>query len=1430
MNDFHPVVARWFKQTFERPTDMQLAAWRSIQTHRHTLIAAPTGSGKTLAAFLTSIDSLVCMQQELNDEVKIIYVSPLKALSNDIHRNLELPLGGIQQLRKSSDDATANTSAITSAVRTGDTTQSARARMLRKPPHILVTTPESLYILLTSESGRQMLSTANTVIIDEIHALAGNKRGAHLALSLERLQAVCAIPLKRIGLSATQKPIESIARFLAGKHKPQCNIVDRGHNRDSDLAIEVTASPLESVMTYEAWGEVYDSLCALIKEHRTTLIFVNTRRLAERMAKALAERLDTDAVTAHHGSLAKEHRLQAEQRLKQGSLRALVATASLELGIDIGDVDLVCQIGSPRSISVLLQRVGRSGHRIDGKPKGRLFPTTRDELVECIALLDAARRGELDRIKICRDALDVLAQQIVAEVSAGEYQLDYLFQLFRNAWPYHAMPRKKFDQVVQMLAEGYSTRRGRRAAYLHLDAVNQRIRPRKGARLTAITNGGTIPNMFDYDVILQPDGLQIGTLNEDFSFESMPGDIFQLGNTSYRIIKIEPSKVLVEDARGQPPNIPFWFGEVPGRSDELSTAVAGLRKQVGEWLAHGVESTRRLSIERYDLSPVVADQLIDYLAEAHAALGVLPDDHTVIFERFFDQAGDQHLVVHSSFGSRVNRAWGLALRKRFCRKFNFELQAAALEDTLVLSLSSTHSFALDQVVGYLKSKNVRDLLKQALLDSPMFPTHWRWNATIALAVRRFSSGKKTPAQFQRSDAEDLVAVVFPDQIACLENIAGDREIPDHPLINQTLYDCLNELMDIERLENVLADIEQGRIGFVCRDLSAPSALAQEVLTSRPYAFLDNAPAEERRTQLVHARRFVNPEGAAALGQFDAAVIEEVRREAWPQVRDVDELHDALLIAAMIKESEANESWRHWFDLLIADKRATQVNIDGFHHWVAAERLYWVMQVYPQITMSPPIEAVAIESVDEQHALVELLRCRLQVSGPITLTELADFYCKSKSVVETALVKLENEGYVMRTILLESEQEQWCERGLLARIHQRTLKQMRKQIGQVSIAGFMKFLFRWQGMDDEDVIEFEGDRALNTTLDQLEGVEVPCAAWESSVLPSRLSGYSTIWLDKLCQTGLITWIRLNPARSGTQSGPLSNSPVALMSRRQLGYWQLFCHDGLHHSEIQSPVDQRVFNYLQQSGAQFFDDIVDMTGLLNTQVEQSLAHLAAGGFVSCDSFAGLRLLVKPAVVKRGSRRHYRRSAYSDSTSRLQQAGRWSVVNRDSHTKDREEAVMHLAKALLRRYGVVFRKLLKCESNVPPWRDLLMTYRRLEARGDVRGGRFVAGFSGEQFALPEAVGLLRKMERSQESQEVAISAADPLNLTGIVLPGERVPAVISNRLLFLGGKLVATQVAGEIKWFDQLDSAKRWAATQKLKGTTTTKKYQHRISGLR
>jgi ATP-dependent Lhr-like helicase len=1456
---FHPAVRAWFASAFNAPTPAQVEAWPAIKAGRHALVAAPTGSGKTLSAFLAAIDALVRegVEHGLRDETQVVYVSPLKALSNDIQKNLEAPLAGI---RAELDQRGLPDVEIRTWVRTGDTPQSERESMRRRPPHIVVTTPESLYILLTSKSGRKMLATTRTVIVDEIHALAPNKRGAHLALSLERLQALAGREQVRIGLSATQKPIAAVAQFLVGDRGDGCTIIDTGHVRRRDLAIELPSAPLEAVMSGDVWTEVYDRLAELVREHRTTLIFVNTRRLAERAARHLSERIGDQYVTAHHGSLARDQRLDAEQRLKRGELRALVATASLELGIDIGDVDLVCQIGSTRSIAAFLQRVGRSGHAAGGVPKGRLFPLSRDELCESAALLDAVRRGELDRLELPAKPLDVLTQQIVAEVALQEWKEDELFALYRQATPFRELTREEFAEVVRMLSEGFHSKRGRSNAHLHRDAVNGLLRGRRGAALAAVTSGGTIPDTADYTVLLEPQAQVVGTVNEDFAIESLAGDVFQLGNQSYRIVRVERGTVRVEDAKGQPPTIPFWLGEAPGRTWELSQSVSRLRASLAEQLDRGGRAAALTWLtDTVGLAQAAAEQIVDYLAAAKAALGALPTVDNIALERFFDESGGMQLVVHSPFGSRINRAWGLALRKRFCRKFDFELQAAATEDAIVLSLATAHSFPLIDVARYLSSKTVRPLLEQALLAAPMFGTRWRWNAVVALALLRFRGGRKVAPQLQRMAAEDLLATIFPDQVACFENIVGDREIPDHPLVQQTIADCLHDAMDIDGLERLLAGIEGGAINVIARDLTEPSPLALEILAARPYAFLDDAPLEERRTQAVMARRWIDAETAADLGKLDADAIRRVREEVWPEPRSADELHDALMSLGFLSAADlaARTEWRALFDELAKAKRVTRLHVrlarrsrpglppagagsggnpegepaldsrlrgndttasEAVSVLVAAERLPEFAALFPGTHCTPPIDAPPEyrKPWTAQAALTEILRDRLQGLGPVTAAALAQPLALPESQVEIALAQLEAEGTVMRgTFTPDGVSIEWCERRLLARIHRYTVNRLRQEIEPVEVRDFLRFLFEWQRVAPEARVE--GADAVANIVSQLEGFEAPAAAWETEILPARVNEYDPAWLDELSRAGRVVWTRIAPLNASGERAPspVRTTPIALASRRNLGIWAQLARDG--NGATLGSRAQRVIEFITAHGASFFDEIVDGTGLLRTQIEEALAELVAQGLINSDSFTGLRALLVPSDRRRtfdGNKRLRRTALFG-----IEDAGRWALARRKqrqiAEPGDDAEVVEHVARTLLRRYGVVFWRLLAREAPwLPPWRNLLRCLRRLEARGEIRGGRFVAGISGEQFAVPEAVGLLRDVRRRERPGTlVSLSGADPLNLVGVLTPGARVPALTGNRVLFRDGIPIALLVAGETRMLEPLEAQAQWAARDAL-----------------
>jgi len=1509
----HPLVADWFGRRFGTPTEPQELGWPHILAGKTTLISAPTGSGKTLAAFLACIDRLVrrALAGELSDRTEVLYVSPLKALGNDIQKNLEVPLGEILAL---AGERGLLMPEIRTAVRTGDTLAHERRAMLKRPPHILVTTPESLYILLTADKSRAILRDVETVIVDEIHAVADDKRGAHLTLSLERLDALTHRPPVRIGLSATQKPIEEVARFLTGSSRPDPIIVNIGHKRKLDLGIEVPPMPLGPVATNEMWDAIYDRLVELVGQHRSTLVFVNTRRMAERLCHQLGERMGEENVAAHHGSLSRKLRLAAEKKLREGQVRALVATASLELGIDIGTVDLVVQINSPRAIAVALQRVGRSGHWRGAVPKGRFFCTTRDDLMECAALVRAIKLGDLDRLMIPEAPADVLAQQIVAACAAGTnvaraprprasgedaaeireeldtdtaldtadvgpnpqagapaphdsgWDEDELFALVRRAYPYRNLTRETFDSILEMLSEGIAARRGRYGAYIHRDKVNGKLRPRRGARLAAITSGGAIPDNSLYTVVAEPDQIVVGTVDEDFAVESNRGDIMLLGNTSWMIHRIETNsgRVLVQDAHGAPPTVPFWNGEAPARTQELSAHVGELREKISQMLPRtspvGFSATQpdvaelvsRLK-EQCGLDDSGAEQVIEYILQGRAVLSAVPTQTTVIAERFFDEGGGMQLVIHAPFGGRINKAWGLSLRKRFCVGFNFELQAAATDNGLNIALAEQHSFPLGDVFHFLQAETVQPILEQAALDSPIFGTRWRWDAGRALALLRFQNGRKVPPQIQRMRSDDLLASVFPDAAACFENIEGERKIPDHPLVGEVMKDVLTEAMDVEGLKNVLRGMASGAIRVIAVDTPVPSQFSHEILNANPYAYLDDAPLEERRARAVEMRRVLPDSVLQEVGGLDAGAIAQVREEAWPDVRDADELHDVLHTLVGLPEGfdagdgeipasrargsrghpDFGSGWTGYFDRLVREGRAGVASMDGRRYWVAAERRRSFTVLFPEAEFEHSLADVESADTSREDALLTLVTGWMSHLGPATASGLGETLGLAASDVEKALLRMEASGTVLRGNFSgaagkragvtashlpapQEDETEWCERRLLARIHRLTVGMLRKQIEPVTPAAFMRWLMRWQHVAPGSQVA--GERGTREVLQQLQGFEIPANAWERQVLARRIVDYDPQWLDRLCMTGAVGWGRLSPHPATLDSGgapdsgeadaprqrrviPTSVAPITFFMREEADWMALSQnshpaakegtrgqpspqevvgnHSGLSHGA------QLVLEFLRQRGASFFADVVRGTGKLKAEIETALWELVAAGLVTADGFDNLRALIDPKRrAGQGSGR---------STRPRHSAGRWALLHADVAV-ERPRAVEAACWMLLRRYGIVVRDLLARESNLPTWRELLMTFRRLEDRGEIRGGRFVDGFLGEQFALPVAVESVRALRNLPLSGEtMTLSAADPLNLVGILVPGERVPAISGRTVSYRDGVAIAPGQSG-------------------------------------
>jgi ATP-dependent helicase Lhr and Lhr-like helicase len=1423
----HPVVREWFTGKFGTPTSPQEMGWPLILAERPTLISAPTGSGKTLAAFLICIDKLIrqAIEGRLAPGTAVVYVSPLKALSNDVQKNLEMPLREIQELALARGYLCPP---IRTAVRTGDTLPSERQAMLKRPPHILVTTPESLYILLTAEKSRKNLSSVETVIVDEIHAVADDKRGSHLTLTLERLDAlVCgenrlspgtlisgrAQPPLRIGLSATQNPIELVASFLGGRRGPEVAIVQVGQDRVLDLGIEVPHDELGSVATNAIWDDVYDRLTELAREHRSTLVFVNTRRMVERMAFCLGERLGAENVAAHHGSLSRKLRLEAERKLKNGEIKLLVATASLELGIDIGNIDLVCQINSPRAISAAMQRVGRSGHWRGAIPKGRFFATTRDDLVESAALVRAMRAGVLDLLEIPACPIDVLMQQIIAACAAEPWEEDALYAVLRRAHPYRDLGREQYEEILCLLAEGIEASRGRYGAYLLRDRVNSRIQSRRGARTVAVSNGGTIPDTALYSVIVQPEGVQIATLDEDFAIDSSAGDVILLGNTSWRIQRVESAgRVLVEDAHGEPPNVPFWRGEAPQRTLALSSFVSDLRQEIsartGSVLPGYISQSHAEVAETVAwlkqeccVDDAGAEQLVGYIAAGRAVLGAVPALDTIIAERFFDEGGGMQLILHAPFGGRINKAWGLALRKRFCRGFNFELQAAATDNGLNISLAEQHSFPLSDVFDFLTEQTVTELLEQASLASPIFRARWRWDAGRSLQLLRFHNGKRIAPQIQRTRSDDLLASVFPQVAACQENIEGDIEIPKHPLIQEVMKDVLTEAMDLEGLIGLLAGIRRGAIRCLAVDSTTPSAFAHELLNANPYAFLDDAPLEERRARAVNMRGMVPDKLLGEAGRLDPAAIAELREECRPDVRDEHELHDLLCSLVVLPEEARQLDWPLFFERLQAHGRATVAEHAGRQYWVAAERVQHLRLLWPDLLIEQPVPCPA-ES--KELVFADVVRKAVQgwmgLLGPVTSRSLGEALGVDPASIWAAMLVMEMQGTILRGIFEGGQAAadadvEWCERRLLQRIHKRTLAGLRKQIEPVSPAVYMQWLLRWQRVSPRT--QLSGEAGVLEAIRLLEGFEAPAIEWERTLLPQRVGGYDPRWLDTLCLEGVVGWGRISPHPAFATHGvdfaapkrvvPTSMAPVTFFLRED-ALWMDRC---LAQRAVPEPALQACLSelawqtraHLAQCGAVFAGDLVRGLGVSAEQVNRALWELVAAGLVTADGFDSLRVLIDPrrkATLQGGLRRARgtigRWCLFSPPTGAMESVG--------AQAERREAEVESACWMLLRRYGVVFRDVLERETTIPRWRELVAMFRRLEARGNVRGGRFVSGFGGEQFAVPEAVASLRETRLQNSDEAITVAAADPLNLVGVIVPGERPAAVPGKTVTFMAG----------------------------------------------
>jgi ATP-dependent Lhr-like helicase len=1361
---FHPAVRAWFERRFpDGPTEAQTGGWPAIAAGRHTLVCAPTGSGKTLAGFLAAIDVLYWAHEAgrpIEGETRVVYLSPLKALAVDIHTNLEEPLAEIAEVAR---ELGYEPAPITVAVRTGDSTSWERQTMIRRPPNLLVTTPESLYLYLTAERSRGTLAAVETVIVDEVHTLARDKRGSHLTLSLERLEVVAGRPPVRVGLSATVAPVETVARLLVGARKPPPTVVDSGHRRRLDLSLELPDGELEAAIPGDQFDEILDRIAAHVAGHRTTLVFVNTRKLSERVAHQLGERLGEDQVAAHHGSLSRERRQRVEHRLRAGDLRALVATASLELGIDVGPVELVCQIGSPRSIAAFLQRVGRANHHRTGVPRGIVYPTTRDELVECVALLAAVKRGRLDALHPPEQPLDILAQQIVAEAAAagdegvGE---DDLFELVTRAWPYRRLSRSEFDEVVELVSQGIETGRGRRMAYLRRDRVGGRLRGRRGARLASLTSGGAIPESGDYRVLMEPGDVFVGTVNEDFAIESQQGDVFLLGSHPWQIVQVSNAVMRVRDASGKHPTIPFWLGEAPGRTDELSEEVSRLRAEVADRLDAGGRETAVVFVREVSgVERVAAALVVDYLSAGRAALGgVLPTHDDIVFERFFDESGGMQLIVHAPLGVRINRALGLGLRKKFCLTFDFELQAAASDDAVLLSLGPQHSFPLEDVPTFLRSNTVRDAVCQAVLRSPMFIARWRWNLNRSLAVLRRKGGRLNPFNIQRMEADDLMAAVFPSLAACQDNApAGPIEIPDHPLVRETLGDCLVEAMDIDGVEALLRRFEDGTVRLHFIDTVEPSVMAHEILGGAPFTYLDeDTEIGERRSRAVPLRRGL-PVEPRELGRLDRDAIERVRAEATPDVRDPDELHDVLQSLVVTRP---RPEWAERFASLRSAGRAFEVHRgDRGLLWAATERRAEVEVLFPGVSFAPdhplpPGMPPVLDAEAADEAAVILVRGHLDACGPVTVDELAADSGLSASSVTRAVEVLRARGFAVSGRFEPERGEQWCARRLLARIHGYTRERRRAEVRPISQEEWETFLQSW--WHAAPGAQRQGRAGLAEVIEQLQGFELPAGECER-ILAERVEAYRAEWLDDLCLSGEVAWGRLSvlePAAKGDDPAAAARlrepktasrrTPITFMLRQDLP-WLLQAHRGpVVPAEPADGPGRQVLEALRARGALFHSDLRAVTRGLPSDVEEGLWDGVARGLITADGFNAIRSLLNARTrFARRQRPHARPGSRGRrGTWRQGVEGRWTLLPSAQPTDDVDELAETIAWQLLLRWGVVFRDVYLKERLAVPWRDVLWALRRLEARGLIRGGRFVTGVTGEQFAEETTMPLLRRL----------------------------------------------------------------------------------------
>jgi ATP-dependent helicase Lhr and Lhr-like helicase len=1486
LDEFHPAVRKWFARRFGAPSQVQERGWPVIAEAQKAaghdvLLCAPTGSGKTLAAFMWAIDRLVGEAEHgaLRDEISVLYVSPLKALANDIRINLEEPLAGVRAVAAGDglDLAT-----IRAGLRTGDTPAGERAAMLRRPPQILVTTPESLFIQLTSPRFRQKLSAVRYVIVDELHAVAGNKRGAHLMLTLERLERLIrtrgASRPTRIGLSATLNPIETLAAFLAGadvandgtRNPRRVRIVRADDSpRQLDLQIIAPGPEIGSLATHQHWEAMYDALAALIREQGTTLVFTLSRRWAERIALALQKRVGVDAVMAHHGSLARAERLQAEQRLKRGELKAIVATSSLELGIDVGAVDLVCQVDSPKSIAAAVQRIGRSGHHLGGIPKGRFFALTIDDLLECAAAVRAVRQGHLDEVEIPTGCMDVAAQQIIAlatdEEDINETQL---LGVLRSVQNFAQLDLPSLRGLLGQMARQLPERIQGANPKIFYDPVNGRVRARRGARLAAITSGGTIPESGNLDVVIASESRKIGDVEEDFAQESSRGDIFSLGSMPWRVLGISKNRFMVEPAPGMAPSLPFWQTEAAGRSRALSTELCELRQRIASLIARsgGEDEAIAWLGSECALEGEAAKQAVAYIRRGLAALGAVPDERTLVVERFFDGLGGTQIVIHSPWGIRLNRGFGLALRKRLCQSFDFEIQASAIDDAILLALNSRHSFPLDNILTLVNSHTAREVLEQALLDAPMFEVRFRHAATRALSIMRSGRGSKVPAWIQRLRSQELITALFPQRNACLDNRPATTALPDHFIVNETMRECLVETADLPGLEALLRGLEDGSIRPVLVDSIAPSVFAHRVLLAWDYSFLDDGERANRRSRTVTMNRAMaedvfRNENLAELLSAEAVelVTAEIEgRAPSTRARNADELYELIRLHGCVPcgtiPVRTSAEPTEWLSTLTMQGRLCRVRLgeaESPEVAIAAEDLALFAAAYPDLkvdansdrdsrrqtagreaTPYPPPRgqgegtkigrfASSDEEPDRGTAVEEIVRRALVTSGPLLPVDLVQRLLLPMKEILSALIALEAKGSIFRghfthvrrdkaftpvnqrieggakdgTDSPEGIDVQWCDRHVLERIHRQTLNLLRSSVEPCNDADFVAFRLKWNGIGEPH--QPTGVNGVRHILERMSALAFTPDVWERAILPARVADYRPEYLDLVCMSGEFAWVAA-PFHAEFEAHRDFPATVAFLPRKGRCHWP-------PQEMLADAKAQIVAEVLSRFGAQYLDQVAEHANLSERDALSALWRLAAAGLVSNDSFGPLRLLTAApeAAGLIGTRRPHREPNRRDAAlrARLQSSlsGRWSRVPQygpeaaavkitDTHDAHGVDEAREVALLLLQRHGVLARELMALEQIELSWQQILFALRRLEYAGTIRRGWFVHALSGEQYALPEALEILRGIrERREPQRQAVISAFDPANPFGVLLPGCGVAREAANLLVIRNGCMI-------------------------------------------